>query len=255
MCIRDRDNVLANALKFTPSGGLVRVWLEEGSGSRRGAAARLARRFGLPLATFNLIVEDSGPGLSAAVQRRVFEPYNSGAGRGTGLGLSITRHLAESHGGRVRLASLPGRGTTFWLKLPRDPVSGSLLGALDQLQTALHEGSAADVPPLIGVIDLRHAECDGEAGASCLQEFQPNGRDDTTPCTELVPGLWAAAVTDPVNCNRRWVLHAARLGVGLEATRWEFMDVAQTSPAGATGHDGERRETMVNHGSAVPIII
>ena len=262
--VRILDNILGNALKFTPREGLVRIWLEEGAGSPRSLASRLARHFQLPLATFNLIVEVSGPGLCSAVQSRIFEPFirgPEGGGpkrSGTGLGLSFTRGVAETHGGQVRLASLPGRGATVWLKLPRDPASDILLRSVDQLQEALFAGPRSAVQPLVGVIDLRQGETASGSVDPELETFLSQGAGGTPQGWELTAGLWVAAVMDPVNWNRRWTLHTARLGGGLEATRWEFLasDTRKTAQRPAlAGNQEERRETMVNPAPSVPIII
>ena len=67
-------------------------------------------------------VSDTGPGLDPATAARVFERFHRGdAARspgGTGLGLAIVKAVAEAHGGSVTVASSPGSGTTFTLRLP-----------------------------------------------------------------------------------------------------------------------------------------
>ncbi|MBM4016373.1 MAG: PAS domain-containing protein, partial [Planctomycetes bacterium] len=95
------DNLIDNALKYTPAGGRVTVrTLSEG-----GVGV--------------LEVADDGPGIEAAEQARVFERfYRVDKARtrdvpGTGLGLSIVKHLVEANGGSVELDSWPGRGSTF----------------------------------------------------------------------------------------------------------------------------------------------
>lgn len=253
LVVRILDNVLGNALKFTPSGGLVRVWLEEGSGAPRGLASRLARRFNLPLATFNLIVDDSGPGLSAAVQSRIFEPFNSGRGSGnrsSGLGLSITRQLAESHGGQVRLASLPGRGTTVWLKLPRNTWSENLQSSVTQLEKALCNHPQGGVRPLVGALDLRDLEIAEEIHLTGLRGFFSGSTGRNKQGWELAPGMWVSSVVDPVNWNRRWAMYAARFGGGLEGSRWEFLGPDRT----VARSNEEHTETMVNQAPSVPMI-
>jgi signal transduction histidine kinase len=66
-----------------------------------------------------LEVEDDGVGMSEEVQAQLFRRFfSTKAGRGTGLGLPVVRKIAEEHGGRVEMASTPGEGTTFRLRLP-----------------------------------------------------------------------------------------------------------------------------------------
>lgn len=102
-------NLLANAVKYTPSGGRV--------------AVRCARA-GDKVA---LVVADTGPGVEPDQQSAIFEPFVQ-VGRtltsgheGTGLGLSISRVLARAMGGDVTIDSVPGEGATFTLTLPAVP--------------------------------------------------------------------------------------------------------------------------------------
>ena len=100
-------NFVANAIKFTASGG-VTLRLRA-----RPRADALAARFE---------VIDTGPGIDPADQPTLFTPFHRlvGAGAaipGTGLGLAICRQLAAMLGGEVGCASQPGRGATFWVEL------------------------------------------------------------------------------------------------------------------------------------------
>ena len=104
------DNLLSNALKFTPKGGSIDVTLE-----RAGAEARIA-------------VRDTGIGISAEVLPHVFDLFRQGdtsltrTYTGLGLGLAIVRNLVELHGGRVTAASAgEGHGSTFTVTLPLLP--------------------------------------------------------------------------------------------------------------------------------------
>jgi two-component system sensor histidine kinase KdpD len=66
-------------------------------------------------------VVDQGPGIPPAEQERIFAPFYRGSraeGRGSGLGLAIVRGLVEANGGRVRVESLPGQGSSFVVELP-----------------------------------------------------------------------------------------------------------------------------------------
>jgi signal transduction histidine kinase len=66
-------------------------------------------------------IRDSGPGLSAEVLDRVFEPFMSTKETGTGLGLSICRRIVEAHQGIIRAGNHPGGGAVFSVYLPAPP--------------------------------------------------------------------------------------------------------------------------------------
>jgi signal transduction histidine kinase len=100
------DNLLRNALKFTPEGGRVLL-----SARRRGDEVIVS-------------VKDTGIGLSETEREKVFERYYqveesaSRRARGAGLGLAICKSLVEHHGGRIWVDSVPGRGSDFQFSLP-----------------------------------------------------------------------------------------------------------------------------------------
>ena len=104
-------NLLANALKFTPSGG--RVWIA--SELVRDDAGRW----------LEVTVGDTGRGMDDADRRRLFTPFTQGANvnegvtghKGTGLGLYIVKSIISQHGGRVEVRSEPGQGTKFIFSL------------------------------------------------------------------------------------------------------------------------------------------
>ena len=103
-------NLLTNAIKFTPTGGLVEVTL-----SREGDSAALT-------------VEDTGRGIEQSFLKHLFEPFRQAdtsttrAQGGLGLGLSITRHLVEAHGGTLEAQSEGvGHGARFTVRLPLLP--------------------------------------------------------------------------------------------------------------------------------------
>jgi two-component system sensor histidine kinase KdpD len=93
-----------------------------------------ARRYssGLPvsvrarMSTSGVVVRvaDRGPGIPAAEQARIFEPFYRGGGNGprpwtgSGLGLAIAKGFVEANGGRIRVESLPGQGTSFVVAFP-----------------------------------------------------------------------------------------------------------------------------------------
>jgi signal transduction histidine kinase len=65
-------------------------------------------------------VADDGPGIAPEVRARIFEPFftTRTVGEGTGLGLSISQQIVSGHGGRIEVASEPGRGASFRVLLP-----------------------------------------------------------------------------------------------------------------------------------------
>ncbi len=108
-------NLVVNARDAMPTGGtiVVRARVAHGSGS--------AAELGVPPGTWVCIeVQDSGVGMTAEVQARIFEPYftTKQLGRGTGLGLAVVYGAVENAGGEVRVESAAGVGTTFRVYLP-----------------------------------------------------------------------------------------------------------------------------------------
>lgn len=103
-------NLLANAVKFTPEGGVISLQVQPD-------LAQQVVRF---------IVTDNGIGIPAAAHTDIFQPFfqvDSGLSRhyeGTGLGLTLVKRLAELHGGHVDVAStgIPGHGSSFIVTLP-----------------------------------------------------------------------------------------------------------------------------------------
>ncbi len=101
------DNLISNAIKFTPEGGKVNLLIEN-----RGI-------------THALHVTDTGYGIPASEQQRLFERFfrsttaSANHVPGTGLGLTIAKAIIESHGGAISFESTEGKGTTFSVSLPK----------------------------------------------------------------------------------------------------------------------------------------
>lgn len=100
------SNLVENAIKYSERGSAVRI------GCRRSGDSIL------------VVVSDTGIGISAADQERIFERFfrvdraRSRQTGGTGLGLSIVRHVVDNHGGRISVRSAEGEGSTFTIELP-----------------------------------------------------------------------------------------------------------------------------------------
>ena len=99
------SNLLSNAVKFSPQGGALTVTLAEAEG------------------TVVFSVTDRGPGMSADVQRHIFDKFYQGdpsrRQEGNGLGLPLARRITELCGGGIAVSSAPGRGSTFTVTLPK----------------------------------------------------------------------------------------------------------------------------------------
>ena len=97
-------NLVHNAVKFTPEGGIISIYAEAVNEDVR------------------ISVADTGPGVPEGDQARIFERfYKQDRARskgGTGLGLAIARHIVEGHGGQIWVESQPGKGATFCFTLP-----------------------------------------------------------------------------------------------------------------------------------------
>jgi signal transduction histidine kinase len=98
-------NLVSNAIKFTPEGG--RVWVRAGA---KDGNARLE-------------VGDTGPGIAAEDQERIFLEFqqagsDAGKPQGTGLGLALAKKFVEMHGGRIWLESEVGKGSRFFFTIP-----------------------------------------------------------------------------------------------------------------------------------------
>ena len=138
-------NLVDNAVKHSPAGGIVTVGLEaeaalsgqpgrsvetengQSAGHTLGADATPAA--GQLTTRAKLWVEDHGPGIALEEQDRLFEPFFRRGSElrrettGIGIGLSIVKHVVEAHGGQVEVVSQTGQGCRFTIELPQRAVS------------------------------------------------------------------------------------------------------------------------------------
>lgn len=94
------SNIAINALQAMPNGG--------------NLSARIAKQNGL----VEITISDTGVGISEEALSKIFEPYFSTKQTGFGLGLAVTKTIVEEHQGSIAVASTPGAGTTFTVRLP-----------------------------------------------------------------------------------------------------------------------------------------
>ena len=95
-------NLILNACQAMPEGGTLRLDLQPAT------------------TTVELIVEDSGCGMSQEQLSKIFDPFftTKPVGEGTGLGLTVVHGILQEHQGSIRVTSVPGKGTTFIISLP-----------------------------------------------------------------------------------------------------------------------------------------
>jgi signal transduction histidine kinase/DNA-binding response OmpR family regulator len=119
------DNLLSNAVKFTSAGS---VTLRVAAVADPSVLQLSTSHLQLQEKLIAFSVQDTGPGISAADQSRLFQPFEQARDNrpdvaGTGLGLAISRVLVERLGGKLTLTSTPGVGSTFAFTIPLPPAA------------------------------------------------------------------------------------------------------------------------------------
>lgn len=127
------SNLLGNAIKFTPEGGVIRVFAIQKDDS------------------VVVTVSDTGPGIPSSQLSKIFDRYwqpKETQGQGSGLGLSIAKGIIEAHKGRIWAESILGEGTRFHFTIPLVTSATPRRAISNNLQTATVErGSTFDSPP------------------------------------------------------------------------------------------------------------
>jgi signal transduction histidine kinase/DNA-binding response OmpR family regulator len=230
-------NVIGNALKFTPSGGHVRVTVTEESddlpekppapsaGSSRPESGWLVTR-----------IEDDGPGISEEDLPKIFDRFHrGGSGRsqpGAGIGLALARELVSLHDGTIAAASREGHGSVFTIRLPRGRahLAESDLAPEDEADLLRPVGGTRE--PGAGPASTSKNSAPHAAAASAgLAEPAPRSLHDASPGDPLLreidlsrpasgrgePGPTAGAAPHPIRPTDLPTVEAPPPGTALDA--------------------------------------
>lgn len=157
-------NLLSNALKYTPAGGDIFVSLKDENGK------------------FRLDVRDTGKGISQEEAGKIFERFfqAKGAASGTGIGLALVKSFVELHHGEARVESELGKGSDFFVVIPREQEDKSLV-----IHTNVDNSvsfSLSDDKTLVDEANLQYID-DGERKSGKVQQLLS---DNTNKPTVLV---------------------------------------------------------------------
>lgn len=186
-------NLLSNAVKYTPEGGTVEYHFEE---------MQLKDKKLL----LTIVIRDDGIGISEDFQKIVFNPFTQemrntpAESHGTGLGLAIVKKLVDMMGGTIKLTSVPGKGSSFELRIPLDYVNH------DSLPVNVSKGlsSSADYALLAGkhVLLCEDLPLNQEIARSLLDnvkiisEFAENGQQAVDCIRRSPDGFFDAVLMD-----------------------------------------------------------
>ena len=193
------QNIIGNAIKYSPPGGEVRCRFcetQEPDGVCR----------------FTFVCEDDGAGMSEEFQKHMFEPFaqesgsHTGAAGGVGLGLAVVKRIVDACGGDIRVSSAKGKGSRFRVVLP-----------LERAAAAAEAESVGSLPSLAGrhILVVEDNDLNREIAAYILTEAGAavtgacDGRDAVEKFGASEPGTFAAVVMD-VMMPRMSGLDAAR---------------------------------------------
>lgn len=171
-------NLLSNAFKFTPYGGVVIARIEEDSQTEKNAV-------------YTIRVTDTGVGIAKEDQQRIFKSFeqvgsNYSKSQGTGLGLAISSSIVQSMGGELKLKSNHGTGSAFYFtitlpkgQLKKEQVSGKMAenGFLEDVRILIAEDNDLNAEIAMELLRTRGAEVtrvvDGKAALDTFEQKRP----------------------------------------------------------------------------------
>ncbi|MCA2215230.1 response regulator [Jidongwangia harbinensis] len=181
------ENLLSNAIKFTPRGGRITITADDGPD------------------WVTVTVTDTGVGIAESDLGRVFEEFQQvgDADRqraGTGLGLALTKRLVEAHGGEISVASVPGEGSAFTVRLPAGAAEPVTSSAVPAATTAGSPAAPAEGPRVLLIEDdpqSAELHCTHLAGAGYRVEVASSGESGLASAGSDPPDAIVLDVTLP----------------------------------------------------------
>ena len=192
------NNLLSNAMKFTPAGGYVSMELSQVSEDGRDM--------------LRIDVSDTGTGIPRSDLAHIFDRFyqsdNASMSTGSGIGLSLVKQYAEMHGGRVDVSSEVGKGTVFSVRIPMDlkvsdgPESSSARTDVPSRDNAAESSAAGSGMPVVMIVDDNRdflsymvSELSGHfnvvpasGGESCLENLH-KVQPDVLVSDVMMPGM------------------------------------------------------------------
>ena len=192
------NNLLSNAMKFTPAGGYVSMELSQVSEDGRDM--------------LRIDVSDTGTGIPQSDLAHIFDRFyqsdNASMSTGSGIGLSLVKQYAEMHGGRVDVSSEVGKGTVFSVRIPMDlkvsdgPESSSARTDVPSRDNAAESSAAGSGMPVVMIVDDNRdflsymvSELSGHfnvvpasGGESCLEKLH-KVQPDVLVSDVMMPGM------------------------------------------------------------------
>ncbi len=164
-------NLVGNAVKFTPRGGVVSVSVESTDDGAR------------------IDVVDTGVGIDSSELPHIFERFyrgsraNEARGAGSGLGLAIVRSIVDIHGGSVTVESGPGSGSRFTVHLPRDPQNVAGTPAAEQADVATAAEGSERIAAAAATGSVAASSDASHEGAPNMTETSPSEAPHVNPAS------------------------------------------------------------------------
>lgn len=157
-------NLLSNAIRYSPQGGVIEVTIE-----KLNKMLRIA-------------VHDQGPGIPASFQDKIFGKFNQAdttstrKKSGTGLGLNISKAIIEQHGGTINFETTIGKGTTFYFDLPVIKSYADAYSSYKDIKILIYEQDAKKAKFIKSVFKQKNIENDTASGYEEAMELLEKNR-------------------------------------------------------------------------------